>query len=46
MNIPQFGTGEGETLLRDNLTVVCDRIEQSDGHKGSSIRVFLQIIVE
>lgn len=46
MNISQFGTGEGETLLRDNLTVVCDRIEQSDGHKGSSIRVFLQIIVE
>ena len=46
MNISQFGTGEGETLLRDNLTVVCDRIEQSDGHKGSSIRVFLQVIVE
>jgi len=45
MNISQFGTGEGETLLRDNLTVVCDRIEQSDGHKGSRIRVFLQIIV-
>lgn len=46
MGISNFGTGEGETLLRDNLTVVCDRIEQSDGHKGSSIRVFLQIIVE
>lgn len=46
MNISQFGTGEGETLLRDNLTVICDRIEQSDGHKGSSIRVFLQVIVE
>lgn len=46
MDISQFGTGEGETLLRDNLTVICDRIEQSDGHKGSSIRVFLQIIVQ
>ena len=46
MNISAFGTGEGETLLRDDLAVVCDRIEESDGHKGSSIRVFLQIIVE
>lgn len=46
MGISSFGTGEGETLLRDDLTVVCDRIEKSDGHKGSSIRVFLQIIVE
>ena len=46
MNISRFGTGEGETLLRDDITVVCDRIEESDGHKGSSIRVFLQIIIE
>lgn len=45
MNISTFGTGEGETLLRDDITVVCDRIEQSDGHMCSSIRVFLQIIV-
>lgn len=45
MGISNFGTGEGETLLRDDLTVVCDRIEQSDGHMGSRIRVFLQIVV-
>lgn len=44
MKISQFGTGEGETLLRDNTTVVCEKIEKSDGHQGSSIRVFLTII--
>lgn len=45
MDISIFGTGEGETLLRDDLTVICDRIEKSDGHKGSTIRVFLRIVV-
>ena len=45
MNISVFGTGEGETLLRDDTTVVCDRIEKSDGHKESKIRVFLRIVV-
>lgn len=45
MNISQFGTGEGETLLIDGTTVICDRIEQSDGHRGSTIRVFLQIVI-
>ena len=46
MGISNFGTGEGETLLRDDLTVICDRIERSEGHRGSSIRVFLQIVVQ
>lgn len=46
MTISQFGTGEGETLLRDNTKVICEKIEASDGHKYSSIRVFLTIIVD
>lgn len=45
MGISVFGSGEGETLLRDNLTVICDRIEKSDGHKGSRIRVFLRVVI-
>lgn len=44
MSISQFGTGEGETLLNAGTTVKCTKIEESDGHKGSSIRVFLEII--
>lgn len=44
MNISNFGTGEGETLLNANTTVRCIKIENSDGHKGSSIRVFMEII--
>lgn len=46
MGISQFGTGEGETLLRDNTRVVCEKIEESDGHYGSSIRVFLTILTD
>lgn len=44
MSISQFGTGEGETLLNAGTTVKCTKIEESDGHKGSSIRVFMEII--
>ena len=45
MNISQFGTGEGETLLNAQTNVRCLRIEKSDGHMGSSIRVFLEIVL-
>lgn len=44
MSISSFGDAEGETLLGDNTTVVCEKIEESDGHFGSKIRVFLTVI--
>lgn len=44
MSISQFGTSEGETLLNAGTTVRCIKVEDSDGHKGSSIRVFMEII--
>lgn len=44
MSISQFGTGEGETLLNAGTTVKCTKVEESDGHMDSSIRVFLEII--
>ncbi len=44
MSISQFGTSEGETLLNAGTTVKCTKVEKSDGHKGSSIRVFMEII--
>ena len=44
MKISQFGTSEGETLLNAGTTVRVLRIEESDGHKGSDIRVFMEII--
>lgn len=44
MSISQFGTSEGETLLNAGTRVKCLRIEESDGHKQSRVRVFLQII--
>lgn len=44
MKISQYGTDEGETLLRDNTRVICEKIEESDGHKGSDIRVYLTIL--
>ena len=46
MGISQFGTSEGETLLNVNTTVRCVKIEESDGHKFSDIRVFLEIITK
>lgn len=44
MTISSFGTSEGETLLAPGTQVRIDHIEQSDGHKGSEIRVFAEII--
>lgn len=44
MSISQFGTGEGETLLNAGTKVLIRSVERSDGHKGSSIRVFMDII--
>lgn len=44
MEISQFGTSEGETLLNAGTKVVCEKIEESDGHFESDIRVFLRII--
>jgi len=44
MSISQFGTSEGETLLNAGTIVKCTKIEKSDGHKGSDIRVFMEII--
>ena len=44
MGISQFGTGEGETLLNAGTKVIIKKIEASDGHKDSDIRVFVEII--
>lgn len=44
MTISQFGTGEGETLFRDDTTVLCRGIEASDGHFHSSIRAYIEVI--
>lgn len=46
MSISRFGTSEGETLLNAGTTVRCVKIEESDGHKFSDIRVFLEIITK
>lgn len=44
MSISQFGTGEGETLLNAGTQVRVISIEESDGHKGSRYRAYLEII--
>ena len=44
MGISQFGTGEGETLLNTDTTIKILKIEDSDGHKASRIRVFAEIL--
>lgn len=44
MSISRYGTDEGETLLNAGTVVRCTKIEESDGHMGSNIRVFLEII--
>ena len=44
MSISQYGTGEGETLLNAGTNVIIRKIEESDGHKGSIIRIFMEII--
>lgn len=44
MKISKYGTGEGETLLNAGTTVRIVSIEKSNGHMGSTIRAFLEII--
>ena len=44
MTISKYGTDEGETLLNAGTTVRVVSIEESDGHQGSDIRMFLEII--
>ena len=44
MGISEFGTGEGETLLNAGTQVEIVGIEDSDGHFGSSVRMFLRIL--
>lgn len=44
MRISRYGTSEGETLLNAGTMVKCQKIEKSDGHQGSAIRVFLDVI--
>lgn len=44
MSISRFGTGEGEFLLNAGTRVKIVDIQKSDGHKGSDIRVFMEIV--
>lgn len=44
MTVSQYGTGEGETLLNSGTKVEITAIEKSDGHMGSDIRVYMEII--
>ena len=44
MSISQFGTAEGETLLNAGTKVKILGIEESDGHMGSKMRMFLEIL--
>lgn len=44
MSISKFGTGEGETLLNAGTQVEIVGIEDSGGHFGSSVRMFLRIL--
>lgn len=44
MSISRFGTGEGETILSPSTKVKCLSVEKSDGHMGSYIRVFLEVL--
>ena len=44
MGISIHGTREGETLLNADTTIKIHKIEESDGHKKSKIRVFAEIL--
>ena len=44
MSVSQFGKGEGETLLNTDTTIKILKVEESDGHKASRIRVFAEIL--
>lgn len=45
MKISKYGVKEGEFLLAPNTKVRCLAIEKSDHHQGSSLRVFLEVIL-
>lgn len=44
MRVSRFGTGEGETILNAGTKVRFARAERSDGHFGSRIRVYLEVV--
>ena len=44
MRISQYGTSEGETLLNAGTRVKIHKIELSDGHMDSKIRIFCEIL--
>lgn len=44
MSISKHGADEGETLLNADTTIKIHKIEESDGHKKSKIRVFAEIL--
>ncbi len=44
MKISKFGTSEGEFLLNAGTRVRVNKIVESDGHKDSKIRVFMEIL--
>lgn len=44
MSISEYGTGEGEFLLNAGTQVRVVKVEQSDWHKDSSIRVYMEIV--
>lgn len=46
MRISQYGTGEGETLITPGAKIRCIAIEESDGHQGSDIRAFVEVLKE
>ena len=46
MSISQYGTGEGETLLNAGTKGKIIKIEKSDGHFSSDIRMYVQILVD
>jgi len=44
MSVSKYGTTEGETLLNSGTMVRIVRVEKSDGHKQSKIRIFMDVI--
>lgn len=44
MSISEYGTSEGEVLLNAGTVARISKIEKSDGHMGSKIRVYAEII--
>lgn len=44
MRISQYGTAEGETLITPGAKIRCIAIEESDGHQGSNVRAFVEVL--